>query len=76
MKRPVRLALVLTAWLLGAASGHAHEADELIPEQPGLAIGLAANLALRAYVKARSDRHERQYHPKLPPEPSRETPAC
>lgn len=42
MKRPVRLALVLTAWLLGAASGHAHEADELIPEQPGLAIGLAA----------------------------------
>ena len=41
----------------------------------GLAVGLAANLALRAYVKIRADRHERQYHPKLPPEPAIETPA-
>lgn len=36
----------------------------------GLVIGLGANLALRAYVRTRSDRHERQYHPKLPPEPA------
>lgn len=35
----------------------------------GLVIGLAANLALRAFVKNRSDRHEQQYHPKLPPDP-------
>ena len=34
----------------------------------GLVIGLGGNLALRAYVKRRSDRHERQYHPKLPHE--------
>ncbi len=32
----------------------------------GVAVGLAGNLALRTYVKFRSDRHERQYHPKLP----------
>ena len=40
----------------------------------GLVIGLAANLALRAYVKLHSDRHERQYHPKLPPEAAAEVP--
>ena len=33
----------------------------------GLAIGLGGNLALRAFVKRRSDRHEHRYHPKLPP---------
>ena len=41
----------------------------------GLVVGLAANLALRVFVKTRADRHERQYHPKLPPEPALETPA-
>ena len=41
----------------------------------GLVLGLAANLALRAYVKIRADRHERQYHPKLPPAEAAETPA-
>ena len=34
----------------------------------GLVLGLAVNLALRAYVRLSSDRHERHYHPKLPQE--------
>lgn len=34
----------------------------------GLVLGLGGNLALRAFVKRRSDRHELQYHPKLPHE--------
>ena len=40
----------------------------------GLVLGLAANLALRVFVKRRSDRHEQQYHPKLPHEQALETP--
>ena len=32
----------------------------------GLLLALAGNLVLRAYVRARSDRHEQRYHPKLP----------
>ena len=34
----------------------------------GLALGLAGNLALRAYVRRRSDRHEQRYHPKTLPD--------
>jgi phosphate/sulfate permease len=34
----------------------------------GLVLGLGGNLALRAFVKRRSDRHERQYHPQTPQE--------
>jgi phosphate/sulfate permease len=29
----------------------------------GLVLGLAGNLALRAFVRSRSDRHEQRYHP-------------
>ena len=35
---------------------------------PGLVCALAANLGLRVFVKLRADRHEQQYHPKLPHE--------
>jgi phosphate/sulfate permease len=34
----------------------------------GLVIGLVGNLALRAFVRSRSDRHEQRYHPKTPQE--------
>ena len=50
------LATGLVAWLLVRAG------------TTGLICALAANLALRMHVKLRSDRHEQQYHPKLPQE--------
>lgn len=34
----------------------------------GLVLGLSANLALRAFVRRRSDRHEQHYHPQTPQE--------
>ena len=39
----------------------------------GLLLGLGGNLALRAYVKRKSDRHEQQYHPQTPQELALET---
>ena len=33
----------------------------------GLAAALLGNLALRAFVQSRADRHETRYHPKVPP---------
>jgi hypothetical protein len=63
-RRPARDGRRRRRRLDAAGSGHG-----------GLVAGLVANLALRAYVKIRATRHERQYHtpscrrakpPKLP----------
>lgn len=63
---------VVFSWLFGGLIAMATTAGVawilLQAGTPGLAIGLGGNLALRAYVKRSSDRHERQYHPKLPHE--------
>ena len=32
----------------------------------GLVLCLGANIALRAFVRLRADRHEKQYHPQTP----------
>ena len=70
---------VVFSWFFGgllALVAAAAVAWTLLQAGPaGLAVGLAANLALRAFVKLRSDRHERRYHPKLPPAGPAETPA-
>ena len=62
------VAAAAVAWLLLKAS------------TPGLVLGLVGNLALRAYVRRSSDRHEQHYHPKTPQElaqdSSGDSPSC